>query len=192
MRRLALLLVIGAAAGAATVTLAAATVDTKQMVLRLQDAPAGFERTRGRYVSNKQAAAESSVPKDFAKLGRITGYEATFEKSGLTGLLQIQSASSTYKTSKGAHDSLLASAAGAEKATPQFRRLSLGGTLGHEARLYKATLKNQGTTIDVVSVIWRHKAVYSSLIAGGVSGTFDPAQVVALARKQQARVSATS
>lgn len=77
---------------------------------------------------------------------------------------------------------------GAEEATPRFRRLSLGGTLGHEARLYKATLTNEGTKIDIVSVIWRYKAVFSSVIAGGVSGTFDPAVVVALGRKQQARI----
>jgi len=192
VRRLTLLIVIGVTAVAATAAFAATTPDTKQMVLRLQDAPTGFERTRGRYVSNKQAAAETQVPKDFAKLGRITGYQAEFGKGGLVGLLQISSSSSTYKTARGAHDSLLISAAGAEKATPRFRRLALGGSLGHEARLYKTTITDNGTKIDVVSLVWRYKNIYSALLAGGVSGTFDPAAVVALGRKQQARIRAAA
>jgi hypothetical protein len=188
VRRLALLIAIGVTAVAATAAFAATAPDTKQMVLRLQDAPAGFERTKGRYVSNKQAAAETQVPKDYVKLGRITGYEAEFQKGGLVGLLQITSSSSTYKTARGAHDSLLGSAAGAEKATPRFRRLALGGSLGHEARLYKTTITNNGTKIDVVSLIWRYKNIYSALLTGGISGSFDPAVVVALGRKQQARI----
>jgi len=190
MRRLALLGALGVCALVASGAPAASAPDTKQMVLRLQDAPAGFERTRGRYVSNKQAAAETQLPKDYTKLGRITGYEAEFKKGGLIGLLQITSSSSTYKTARGAHDSLLGSAAGAEKATPRFRRLALGGSLGHEARLYKTTITNNGTKIDVVSLIWRYKNIYSALLTGGISGTFDPAVVVALGRKQQARIRA--
>jgi hypothetical protein len=192
VRRLALLIAIGVTAVAATAAFAATAPDTKQMVLRLQDAPAGFERTNGRYVSNKQAAAETQVPKDYVKLGRITGYEAEFQKGGLVGLLQITSSSSTYKTARGAHDSLLGSAAGAEKATPRFRRLALGGSLGHEARLYKTTITNNGTKIDVVSLAWRYKNIYSGLLAGGISGSFDPAVVVALGRKQQARILAAA
>jgi hypothetical protein len=47
-------------------------VDTKRMVLRLADVPTGFERTKGRYVSNQQAAKESPG-KNYAKLGRLTG-----------------------------------------------------------------------------------------------------------------------
>jgi hypothetical protein len=190
--RLALLVALGATAGAATAAFAATAPDTKQMVLRLQDAPAGFERSSGRYVSNKQAAAETQVKKDYAKLGRITGYEAEFQKSGIVGLLQITASSSTYKTARGAHDSLLISAAGAEKATPRFRRLALGGSLGHEARLYKTTITNNGTKIDVVSLAWRYKNIYSGLLAGGISGSFDPAVVVALGRKQQARILAAA
>lgn len=190
MRRLLGLVVIGVFTWAAIGAHAASAPDTKQMVLRLQDAPAGFERTKGRYVSNQQAAAETNVQKDYAKLGRITGYEATFEKGGLIGMLQITAATSTYKTPRGAHDSLLLSAAGAEKATPRFRPLALGGSLGHEARLYKTTITNDGTKIDVISLAWRYKSVYSGILAAGISGTFDPAAVVALGRKQQARIRA--
>ena len=190
MRRLALLGVLGVCALAASSAPAASAPDTRQMVLRLQDAPAGFERTGGRYVSNKQAAAETEAPKDYVKLGRITGYEAEFEKGGLVGLLQISAAASTYKTARGAHDSLLGSVAGAEKATPRFRRLALGGSLGHEARLYKTTITNNGMKIDVVSLVWRYKTIFSAVLAGGISGTFDPAAVVALGRKQQARIRA--
>jgi hypothetical protein len=53
-------------------------------------------------------------------------------------------------------------------------------------------MTNNGTTIDVVSLVWRYKTVYSSIFAAGISGTFDPAAVVALGRKQQARIRAAA
>ena len=179
MQRLVILVAMGALALAASGAPAATSPDTKQMVLRLQDVSTGFERTKGRYVSNKQAAAETQVTKDFAKLGRIIGYEATFEKDEVVGLTEMETASSTYKTARGAHDSMLGSAAGAEKGKPSFRQLALGGSVGDEARLYKTTITDDGTKFDVVALLWRYKNVYSSIVAAGVRGSFKPAAVVA-------------
>jgi hypothetical protein len=170
-----------------------AAPDTKALVLRLSDLSAGFERTGGRYVSNAQANRESSVKKDFEKLGRVNGYEAVFEKGGIAGILQITSVASRYKTAAGAHASLLVSARAAEtNQEVKFRRLSVGGRLGHEARFYAATMTRNGTRIDVFSIAWRAGTIYAGVFVGALAGTADPADVVRLARKQQARISAAT
>ena len=63
--------------------------DTKQMVLRLADLPAGFSLTKGYYADNARAAKESDNVSlaDYTRWGRITGYEADFSRDGLTGIL---------------------------------------------------------------------------------------------------------
>ena len=164
------------------------------MVLRLPDAPTGFELTAHRYVSNAQAAAEDKgVKKDYKALGRLTGYEVTFQRSGVTGLLEVSSSASTYKTAAGAHRSLAASAQSVEgRTSPKFHRLSVGAPLGHEARFYKATLSQGGTKIDIYTVVWRSGHVYSAVIGGALAGTMDGRVVVALAQKQQKRIDAAS
>src|SRR5581483_3478349 len=57
--------------------------DTKHMVLTLSDLPAGFSVTKAYYDDNKRAAKEGSTPlSSFVTWGRVTGYEADFEKGG--------------------------------------------------------------------------------------------------------------
>jgi hypothetical protein len=171
----------------------ATAVDTKQMVLRLGDLPAGFRLEQGRYVSNAQALKESPG-KDYVKLGRITGYEAEFVKEGspFTGILRLSSNASTYKTPAGAHASFRASVRAGQTSTPRFRRLSLGAPLGHEARLLTATVMQNGVKVDVYTVLWRSGNVFASLFAGALAGTGDPAKVVSLAKKQQRRIVAAT
>ena len=67
----------------------AAPPDTKQMVLRLADVPAGFSLAKGYYADNARAAKESDNVSlaDYTRWGRITGYEADFSRDGLTGIL---------------------------------------------------------------------------------------------------------
>jgi hypothetical protein len=67
----------------------AAPPDTKQMVLRLVDVPAGFSLAKGYYADNARAAKESDNVSlaDYTRWGRITGYEADFSRDGLTGIL---------------------------------------------------------------------------------------------------------
>ncbi len=168
---------------------AQAARDPKTLVLQPSDLPSGFERDRVRYVTNAQANRESPIKKDYAKLGRLRGYEATFERNALTGVIYLSSAASTYKTAAGASDSFAVTTdAVAKSRDPRFRRLSLGSKLGDEARLYKTTLTRDGITIDVFSLAWRSGGVLSVVLGSAVAGTAQPGALVALGRKQQARI----
>ena len=69
----------------------------------------------------------------------------------------------------------------------RFRRLARRKP-GSRSTALQDDHHEHGTKIDVVSLIWRYKNVYSALLTGGISGSFDPAAVVALGRKQQARI----
>lgn len=169
---------------------ATATPNPKRMVLQLSDVPSGFSLVRGRYVSNAQAAKETTVKKDYAKLGRINGYESEFARHGvpLVGILQVTSAASNYKTAAGAHASIRISEVAALRSTPRFRRLSVGTALGDEARLLAVTKRQGGVSVDVYALVWRSGKVYASIFAGALAGTGNPAQVVALGKKQQRRI----
>lgn len=195
MKRVPVVLAIIAAAAvpgaAATAPTSSSAIDPKALVLQLRDVPAGFERTVGRYVSNAQSNRESAVKKNYAQLGRISGYEAEFTKEAIVGILQITSAVGTYRTTAGAHNSLRISVRAAVATREvRFRRLSIGGRLGHEAYLHKATMTQDGTKVDVFAVAWRTGRVYAAVIAAALAGSADPADVVALARKQQSRIAA--
>ena len=61
MRALAALSVVFLLAGALTSTAVAATPDTKKMVLKLADLPAGFALDKGYYADNARAAKETQT-----------------------------------------------------------------------------------------------------------------------------------
>ena len=44
--------------------------------------------------------------------------------------------------------------------------------------------------VDYYTVAWRHGRVFAEVICGGVSGQISPAEAMALARKQEARITA--
>jgi len=174
-----------------------AAPDAKRMVLGLADLPAGFTVGKGQYVDNTAAAketksqSETKTLADFGRWGRLTGYERTFEREGLVGALQLESNASIYKTTQGARDSTRSSFATATNPTPEgwlFKRVSSGGPIGEEARVYAVNVKKEGVDLTVVAVIWRYQTVKAAIFAGGLRGTVDVAEVVRLARKQQARI----
>jgi hypothetical protein len=183
-------LVVGVA-NAATVT-----ANPRLMVLRLNDLPTGFAANGGHYVSNVRAARESkgtASVADFLRWGRISGYDTSFTRTALVGLIQLDSNASTYKSTRGAADSLRASfraIAQSSKSGYRFKRLSIGTTIGHESRLYTARMKAAGTTIDLYAVAWRYFTVKASTTGGGVAGTVTPETIVALAKKQQRHIQA--
>jgi hypothetical protein len=104
--------VVVALAVVAVCASAATAVDrqdaTRAMVLQLGDLPAGFGVDERRQVDNATAAREAEYEDlaDFKRWGRLSGYEATFTREGLTDLLQVVSAASMYRTVRGARDSL--------------------------------------------------------------------------------------
>jgi hypothetical protein len=162
--------------------------DAKAMVLQLGDLPAGFGVDRGDYVSNAELATQN-LHKNYAKLGRLTGYDVLYTKLGVTGMLGVDSWASIYKTGTGAHDSLMLSMNGAAKeAGPSYRRLAVGTPLGSEARLYLIRATQSGTKVEMYTLAWRDGPVFAEVMAGGIAGTVDPAAVVALAKKQESRI----
>lgn len=173
----------------AAAALAGGAADPKTMVLQPADMPVDFRRTKVRYVSNAQAAREAEVKKDFARLGRVRGYEATYRKKAVRGTLVVVSRASTYRTAAGARQSMAIDFRGAERSrSPRFRRVGLTTKIGDEARMYRATVKQGRTTVEVYTLAWRSGRVYAAVIGSGVAGTGKPYFVVKLARRQQARI----
>jgi hypothetical protein len=163
--------------------------DAKVMVLQLSDLPAGFGLQDGAYISNAQLMKRTSTRKDFRGLGRLTGYDVTYAKRGVAGVLGVDAFASIYRSEKGAHDSFLVSMAGAQKkAGSSFKQLSAEERLGSEARLFLATTTEGGMKVDFYTVAWRHGPVFAEVMGGGLSGKVDPAQVIALAQKQELRI----
>jgi hypothetical protein len=156
--------------------------------------PTGFELTKGHYVSNAQAtAADKAFKIDYNALGRIRGYEAIYDKSGIVGMLEIVSRASVYRNSSGAHRAFLTVTGAALRSTsPRFRRLAVGVPLGVEARFYRTTTTQNGTEVDAFVVYWRTGQFTAATITAGISGTVDPADVVAIAKKQQRRIAAVA
>jgi hypothetical protein len=168
--------------------------DPKLMVLRLNDLPVGFGRTSGHYASNIRAGKEGApdvTAADYRRWGRITGYEAEYQKSALVGLLDVDSAASTYRSEAGAGQSLHATYRAAERSKkPKFVRLSMGRTIGNDSRLYSATVKQSGLTAIAYSIAWRWKTVKASVMGIGIAGTVQPETVIALARTEQRHIRA--
>jgi len=88
---------------------------------------------------------------------------------------------------QGARDSTRSSFAAVTKPAPEgwvFKRVSSGGPIGE----YTVNVKNEGVDLTVVTVIWRYQTMKAAIFAGGLRGTVDVAEIVRLARKQQARI----
>jgi hypothetical protein len=199
-RKIGVVLLVLALAGTLVSASSAAAPDTKKMVLTLADLPAGFSLDKGYYASNARAAKESANTPlaQFIRWGRINGYEADFSRSSSSGILQITSRTSTYKTAKGATDSTHESfkAEGTKQKmmgqTVVFKRISTGARIGHEARMYAVEVKSEGISVIAYGLIWRYQTVKAAVLVAGISGTVDAADVVKLAQKQQARIAAAT
>jgi hypothetical protein len=179
-------LLLACLALASATSASAASPNTKRMVLTLSDLPAGYSLSKAYYANNERAAKEDSTPlASFVAWGRITGYEADFDKSGLA---EIVSSSSLYRTARGAHLSLADSThrvASKPSKGMKFTRLSTGGRIGQETFFYKITTTKKREVAYAVQ--WREQNVKAALLFAGL-GLTDPALVIRLARKQEARI----
>jgi hypothetical protein len=181
-------IVVPLAAGQAHRT-GAVRPDAQRMVLQLRDLPSGFGLDAGAYVSNAELTRQNTRHKDYRRLGRLTGYNVTYKRTGLAGVLGVNAFASIYRSTAGAHDSFKQSLTGAAEAGgPAFKWLAVGASLGSESRLYLVTTRQSATKIDFYTVAWRHGPVFAEVMGGGVSGRVDADQVIALAEKQDARI----
>lgn len=160
----------------------------KALVLQLSDLPIGFDIQGGRYVSNDELK-QGDPPKDYSKLGRLTGYDVAFSTLAVGDITAVESFASIYKSGAGARDSFVLSLAQARKhGRVKFFPITHGASLGSDAQLYLTTSTGSGTKIDLYVVAWHHGTVFAEVVGAGRSGTVDPNGVVALAKKQEARI----
>ena len=166
--------------------------DPKNMVLRLQDMPTGFELTKSYYTSVTGAAKGSSVSvAQYKAWGYLTAYESDFSKNGslgdlFSGASQVTSSVSVYRTSAGAGKSLASSVAACNKAP--FKELSVGAKIGDEAHLCSATHKSGSITAQVYAVLWRRGQLKAAVLVAGVASGTSPDQAVRLAKVQDKRM----
>jgi hypothetical protein len=183
------LLLLPAALPTAASAAQSRTPDPRAMVLQLGDLPASFDRAQGHYVSNALLVEESGTHKNLAKLGRVTGYYTAYTAIGLGGLTAVSSFASIYKLGHGAHESLLQSIAAAKQQGGLVLEPAAGlSPLGRDAQLYLQRVTQDGTKVDYYTLAWRHGHVFAEVMGAGLSGTVDPVQVIALAKKQDDRI----
>jgi len=166
------------------------TTDPKAMVLQRSDLPSGFGRVLGQYITNGELAATTAPGKNFRKLGRISGYYIAYSTTAPSGLTVVESFASVYDHKSGAHDSLEESVA---QTTGSGQKLvtarSALASLGSDARLLHLRTNQNGTKLDYYTVAWRDNRVFAEVRGAGRSGTIAPEDVIALAKKQDARIS---
>jgi hypothetical protein len=157
----------------------------KAMVLSLSDLPSKYGLTDGHYVSNTELNHKNPPWKNYRKLGRITGYNASYTTIAVAGLTHVDSFASIYKTGAGAHNSLMLTLMQADEDGTKLLATQ-PGLLGGDVLVYR--MKANGSTVDRYTVAWRRGSVFAEVIGGGVAGRVDVADVVALAKKQDSRI----
>jgi hypothetical protein len=127
----------------------------------------------------------------------VTGYEIGFRREASPGTVRegpavVVSSASRFRTAEGAATALRDGSADIEAADrkdgTQLRRLSVGSPIGHEVKLYSEKATQGGVAGVTLVVVWRHGPILSYIVAWGLSGSVEPAQAIALARKQQTRI----
>jgi hypothetical protein len=165
----------------------------KASVIRLQDLPAGFQTVAAHTYA--LAAAAKRNQQSVAQLrswGFITAYEADYVRNvaltrSLKGAIEVQSAVSSYKATRGAKLSLTRSASACRRAPST--ELRTGAPIGDEVHLCKnLTRSNNGVVLEAYAVVWRRGSRRGSLFMVGVQGGVTVGQAVALAKTQDARM----
>jgi hypothetical protein len=161
------------------------------MILQLGDLPRGFDLEGARVVTNAELTRSGVNKKDYGRLGRVTGYDASYSALAVSGLTAVDAFASVYKTSSGAHASLMLTVAQVRnRRGSTVEQLSAVRGPGNEALVYRATSKSGSVRVDQYTVAWRHGSVFAEVIGGGRAGTIDSTQIIALAKRQDARIAA--
>lgn len=194
-------LAVAALAVALVAAPAGAARDPAALVLQLEDLSAVFDRTSARYRTNATTARENGVkPALLESWGRVNGYEALYERSvdpavPPRGAATITANVSVYRTRAGLRKAYARSVARigeVRKGEPARVARALPGKVGDEARLWETRVTQDGLPIVVFTLVWRANGALSHLSVAGIQGRLTAADVLALARKQQARVAGTA
>jgi hypothetical protein len=170
-------LVVIAAGVLALPATAAAQVDPSELVLRQADVPAGFRLDRddtGVRTNEAEAGDEPRFRALFRRWGRVTGYEAEFDRASAA----ISSRADLFGSPAGAAALLSFWDREIRKERPSgFRRRSIG--LGEGGFVYRGRSQR-----PFVAVVWRHGRVFGGVAVFGLPETV----ALRLARTQARRI----
>jgi hypothetical protein len=164
--------------------------ELEQLVLQPQDVPLNFVR----FDQGRQARADAPGGRraDGSRFGRIEGWKARYRRPGtptIAGPLVIESRADLFESADGAKDDLEAARAdlGSAESAAAWKPIDEPG-LGDES--FAATSVQQETRgVRYYDVYWRDGNAMATLRVNGFEGKLALADVLALARKQQERIS---
>ncbi len=167
----------------------------KQLVLSVGQIPyPGFvvesgSASAGVYSNRRAAGGSAAVLRKLEAAGRITGYQADFDRSlspqQAVGPVVIESSAATYRSDAGA-------AAGLRVVAEQAR--SAGGVqistgkLGDQAVGFTLQKQFDGTSYEAFVVAWRQQNVVAGIQIEGNAATLDVNYAVDLAQLQQRQI----
>lgn len=164
----------------------------KASVIRLHDLPTGFQTVAAHaYTLAAAAKRNQQTVAQLRSWGFVTAYEADYARNvalskSLKGAIEVQSAVSEYKATRGAKLSLARSASGCRR--PPSTELRTSAKIGDEVHLCQNLTRSNGVTLQAYAVVWRRGSQRGSLFMVGVKGGVSADQAVALARTQDARM----
>jgi hypothetical protein len=174
MRRTWRLVVLGGISiiGVWVAAAAPAAADPKAYVLQSSDLPG--------WVTKK------TEPTPAVGGGILGGYGALYQKAGvLAGLIQVDTKAALCASASVAHRALTV-----VYARPHgYHRVAATWRVGDEsALLQQSKIGSTGDRLQVYVIVWRSGSVVGAVFGGGIAGTFHVGDVLAVARKQQARI----
>ena len=168
---------------------AAARPDPRTLVLRLRDLPSGFGvQTTTNYTIQGAASDGGVTVAQLRAWGYVAAYEADFTRvvqvsKTARGVFGVYSFASTFASPDGAHSRWARSTS-----CRHYNVLALAKKIGDATRFCSGTATVASRVVQVYVVIWTHKNAFETLLAYGNKGRVAPAQVLALAKLQDARM----
>ncbi len=163
-----------------------ADADLSRVVLQPTDLAGSFEQ----FDEGRQASADQpeGARADVARFGRVDGWKSRYRRRGgveVRGPLVIESRADLFKSSGGAEDELDEIAR--ERAVDPSDR-----DLGDEAVVVSISQAGFPRPLRTFVVSWRSANVVATITANGFQGRVRVADVLRLARLQQARIAAAA
>jgi hypothetical protein len=191
VRRLSIVLAIALAAGPGCMgddSQAVDTADLKKLVLQPDDLPRVFIRfDEGRQTRIDQPGGTLA---DVDRFGREDGWKARYRRPGspsTKGPLVVESKVDAFGETSGAQSELEAER---DEVVEGLHVEDGAPKLGDESFVATGTQGSGRFAVRFYLVGWRHENAAATVLANGFEGKLTRAQVVELARKQQARLEA--
>jgi hypothetical protein len=169
---------------------AATRPDPKTLVLRLQDLPSGFGVQTTTNYTIQGAASEGGVTVGQLRTwGYVAAYEADFARvvqvpKTARGVFGVYSFASTFASPNGAQSQWARRAKGCR----HYKVLALAAKIGDATQFCSGTITVASRVVQAYFVIWTRKDAFETLVAYGNKGRVTPAQALALAKLQDARM----